>query len=193
MKSLIITILACLPIFSFSQSKVYTVDTEKSQLIWTANKVGGSHTGNISVKSGQFEIKDQLIVKGKFIIDMNSITCSDITDPSTNASLVGHLTSADFFESKTYTESILEIEKTEKIDGEFYKATGYLTIKGVRKPYTFKFAYKNENQIFVGVADLEINRADFNVKYGSESFFKNLGDKVIYDIFKLNIKIIAKV
>ncbi len=42
MKSIIITILACLPFLSFSQTKNYTVDAEKSQLIWTANKVGGA-------------------------------------------------------------------------------------------------------------------------------------------------------
>ena len=38
--------------------------------------------------------------------------------------------------------------------------------------------------------ELSIDRSKFNVRYGSDSFFDNLGDKVINDMFTLNIKII---
>jgi hypothetical protein len=37
--------------------------------------------------------------------------------------------------------------------------------------------------------DLVIDRTKYNVKYGSGSFFDNLGDKMIYDDFKLSVSL----
>ena len=42
----------------------------------------------------------------------------------------------------------------------------------------------------VGIA--EINRAQFDVKFGSESFFDDLGDNVINDIFTIEFNIVAR-
>ena len=39
--------------------------------------------------------------------------------------------------------------------------------------------------------NLDVDRSEFNVRYGSNSFFDNLGDAAIYDIFKLKIKLIT--
>ena len=39
---------------------------------------------------------------------------------------------------------------------------------------------------------LVIDRSKFDVRYGSKSFFDNLGDKMIYDEFTLEIKIVVK-
>jgi polyisoprenoid-binding protein YceI len=49
---------------------------------------------------------------------------------------------------------------------------------------------ENGNLIIAGTAT--INRSTWNVKYGSEIFFKDLGDKVINDNFNLEFKIVAK-
>ena len=40
-------------------------------------------------------------------------------------------------------------------------------------------------------ADIKIDRTDFNVRYGSGSFFDGLGDKTIYDEFDLMATIVA--
>tara|TARA_B100000886_G_scaffold337077_1_gene297086 strand:+ start:1005 stop:1160 length:156 start_codon:yes stop_codon:yes gene_type:complete len=41
-------------------------------------------------------------------------------------------------------------------------------------------------------AMLTIDRSEFNVRYGSGSFFDNLGDNLIYDDFNLEINIVLK-
>ena len=41
-------------------------------------------------------------------------------------------------------------------------------------------------------ASITIDRTDFNVRYGSGSFFDNLGDKTIYDEFNLDITLASK-
>ena len=38
---------------------------------------------------------------------------------------------------------------------------------------------------------LTLDRTDFDVRYGSGTFFSNLGDKTIYDDFELTINVSA--
>jgi hypothetical protein len=40
-------------------------------------------------------------------------------------------------------------------------------------------------------ATITIDRSDFDIKYGSGSFFDGLGDKLIYDDFTLNVTLTA--
>ena len=40
-------------------------------------------------------------------------------------------------------------------------------------------------------AEIELDRSEFDVKYGSGSFFDGLGDKLIYDDFNLTIELVA--
>jgi len=175
-----------------AQSASYLVDFRQSDIIWNAKKVGGEHKGNVKFKSGSFTVENGMISKGEFVVDMNSITNSDITDEATNKTLVGHLKSADFFETDKYPETKMVITGSEKSDGEFYTAKGNLTIKDVTLPFTFRYVFKYDNSVFVAMSNMQVDRAKFNVKYGSESFFKNLGDKVIYDLFDLQVKLIGK-
>ena len=65
------------------------------------------------------------------------------------------------------------------------KATvkGDLVVKGKSAPVTFELV-KNENGY---TTQLKIDRTKYDVRYGSASFFDNLGDKAIADIFVLNI------
>jgi len=49
---------------------------------------------------------------------------------------------------------------------------------------------KDANKI-AGSSELKIDRSKFDVRYGSDSFFDNLGDKTIHDEFKLTIQLVA--
>jgi len=39
----------------------------------------------------------------------------------------------------------------------------------------------------VAMSKLIIDRSKFDVRYGSNSFFENLGDKTIYDDFEIDV------
>ena len=41
-------------------------------------------------------------------------------------------------------------------------------------------------------SNITIDRTQYNIRYGSGSFFDNLGDKVIYDEFKLKVALFLK-
>lgn len=55
------------------------VDLAKSSLKWTGKKIGGAHNGQISLKEGSMKIAENQITSGTFVIDMTTITCTDLT------------------------------------------------------------------------------------------------------------------
>ena len=78
------------------------VNTEKSKIFWTGKKVTGEHSGTLMLKDGTIEVKDGKPVSATIDIDMTTIVVTDIEDPGTNAKLVGHLNSPDFFSTSDF-------------------------------------------------------------------------------------------
>jgi len=70
-------------------------------------------------------------------------------------------------------------------EGDAYGIIADLTIKGKTNPVTFDLEMNGDT----ATADLTIDRTKYDVKYGSGSIFDGLGDKVIYDEFKLDVKL----
>ena len=63
--------------------------------------------------------------------------------------------------------------------------TADLTIKDVKNPVQFDVVVKGNNVSGMIVVD----RTKYGIKYGSGSFFDNLGDKTIYDNFELDVNL----
>jgi len=166
----------------------FSVNTEKSTIKWNAKKVTGEHTGNIKIKEGSFELKKDKIVSGTFVIDMTTITDIDLTDAAYNAKLVGHLKSDDFFSVEKFPVSTLKITEASAFNDNKAAVKGELTIKGKTNPIEFTVTKSNGNF----TALLTVDRAKYDVKYGSASFFEGLGDKVIYDEFTLDVMLVTK-
>ena len=92
------------------------IDVKPSDAVvkWTGNKIGGAHNGEIKVKSGTLELKTGNIVKGSVVIDMNSITCTDIENEGVNKKLVDHLKSDDFFGVEKFPTAKFTVTKATK-------------------------------------------------------------------------------
>lgn len=188
MKARTILLLAVAVLIGFSaQAQQVKVDVSKSVLKWNGKKVTGEHYGKIALKEGSFKLENNKIVGGKFIIDMNSITDEDLTDPGWNSKLIGHLKSDDFFGVEKYPEAVLELISSTPLVGGKTKVKANLTIKGITNPIEFE-AQQNGNQY---TALITVDRSKYNVRYGSSSFFEGLGDKVIYDNFTLDVNLFA--
>jgi len=71
------------------------------QLNWTASKTGGQHLGTVEVKEGSVVVKDKEVLTGRLVLDMNTISCSDLNGER-KAKLERHLKSADFFDVENY-------------------------------------------------------------------------------------------
>ena len=130
-------------------------------------------------------MKNNQIAAGKFVIDMASITCTDLTDPGYNTKLVNHLKSDDFFSVASHPEATIEIVKSSPFVNNESTVEAKLTIKKITHPITFKV--KKDGNAYV--ADLVVDRSKYDVRYGSGSFFDNLGDNLIYDEFDMSVRI----
>jgi len=164
----------------------YSVNVEKSTLTWTGYKPTGSHTGTVLLQSGTIEMNGKKIKSGSFIADM-----ATIKDADGSARLEGHLKSADFFEIEVFPISKFEVTKTHHMDGKTH-VTGNLTIKNVTKEITF---HADVNVVGDTVTltskTFKINRAEYNIKYKSQTFFNDLKGKFINDEFDLQVTIVA--
>lgn len=173
--------------FGMVNAQEKQLDTSASSIVWNGKKVTGEHTGTISFKSGSLQFKGDKLKGGEFEVDMNSITCTDIEDEGYNKKLVNHLKSDDFFGVTTYPSSKLVLTSVSK-NGKGYSIKGDLTIKQKTNPVEFMAQVDGKN--FKG--KMVIDRSKFDVRYGSGSFFDNLGDKTIYDDFTLEFSVKVK-
>jgi polyisoprenoid-binding protein YceI len=177
--------------------KTLTVDVEKSTVEWLGKKVTGQHHGTIKIAKGEVIADNGKVTSGKFEIDMNSITDLDLTDAALNAKLTSHLKSDDFFSAAKYPFSKFEITRVDALNdpnkpGMNSTITGNLTIKDITKSISFPAEIKIENGVLNAKADFDIDRTEWNIKYGSGKFFENLGDKMISDNFNLKLSLTAK-
>ena len=162
------------------------INLNLSVVKWTGNKIGGSHNGEIKIKSGFFEIKGDDITKGFVEMDMNSITNSDLENEVYNQKLVGHLKSDDFFGVEKYPTATFQLVTASKFMSGKATVSGSLTIKGQSENISFDVIKKGNTY----TTQIKVDRSKFNVRYGSNSFFDNLGNRAIDDIFILDIRII---
>lgn len=158
------------------------VNVKESKITWTGEKLTGSHEGTISLKDGYFEMENGKITGGMFTADMNSITVTDLKGDS-KKKLEGHLNSDDFFGVSDYPTATFKMNTVVEKSNGVYGVAGDMTIKGKTNPIAFDLKVKGDT----AMTTLVIDRSKYNIRYGSGSFFDNLGDKTIYDEFTLDI------
>ncbi|MFZ6012915.1 MAG: YceI family protein [Bacteroidota bacterium] len=167
----------------------YVADPTTSKIEWTGKKLTGEHYGEIKLASGELIFTKQKISGGSFEMDMASINCTDITDVKSNKRLVDHLKSEDFFSVKRYPRSHFAVVSVScKSDNEC-NITGDLTIKDKTNSITFLAKLLRENEKIIAKATMTFDRSKYDIKFGSQSFFENLGDKLVYDDVDISISL----
>lgn len=180
-----------------AKARTFTVETNASEVNWNAKKVTGEHYGKISLKSGQLQVDKNRVTGGTFVIDMSAITVEDIKDAGSNGKLVGHLKSDDFFSVDKHPTATFVITETAPIAKAAagqpnYTVKGNLTIKGITNPVSFPATITVKDGVATAKADVTVDRTKYDIRYRSNNFFENLGDKAIYDDFTVSFKIAAK-
>lgn len=173
-------------------STKYKVDTNSSTILWTGHKPTGSHNGTIAIESGVLTMHNDALESGTFLIDMSSITVKDIpVEEESHAKLTGHLKSPDFFDVEQFPASAFEVTGIENVDGKIM-LSGNLKMKDVSNNITIPVTInQNGDTLAITSETFTIDRSKWNVKYGSKSFFDNLGDKFINDGIELQINVTA--
>ena len=179
---LIIALIVVASTTTFAQKK--EIKTAESTINWTGKKVTGSHSGTLSFSNGYLTFEGEKISGGEFTVDMTSLTVTDLKAGAGKEKLEGHLNSDDFFGVANHKTATLVIKKATKARSG-YNVEGSLTIKGKTNPISFDLAIRENTAI----ANLKVDRTKYDIKYGSGSFFDNLGDKAISDEFELAVNL----
>ncbi|MFY7993521.1 MAG: YceI family protein [Bacteriovoracaceae bacterium] len=188
MKKLIVVALSLVSLTAFAQT--YKVDTAKTKIEWLGKKVTGQHNGTISAKAGSLVFKEAELTGGEIIVDVNSMTCTDLTDPEYNAKFLGHMKSADFFDVAKYPEAKMVIKSVKKAK-KGYDVTVDFTLVGNTAPLTFNAEITKSDKVATIKSKFKFDRTKWNLKYGSSNFFKGLGDKAINDDVELTVDLAA--
>jgi len=173
-------------------NKSVKVNPGDSEIVWTGAKItGSSHTGTIAIKDSELKFEDGALSGGYFIADMTSISNKDL-DGGSKEKLEGHLKSDDFFGVATYPTAKFQITKVKAgAEKGTYEVHGKMTIKETTKDISFPAHVKWDGDKAIAEATVSVDRADFDVRFGSDRFFDNLGNNAIKDEFTLEVKIVS--
>lgn len=180
---IILSLTLILATFTFQSFTVKDkVEVKNSTIEWKGEKVVGFHEGTIALKSSELFFENNTLKGGSFTMDMTTILCTDLSGEY-KSNLEGHLKSDDFFSVSNFPTSKIVITEVSKSSNDNYNISAKLTIKGITQNINFIAKVKDNNLS----ATITLDRTKFNVKYGSGSFFENLGDNMIYDDFEIKV------
>lgn len=173
----------------------YKVTSKESSLKWHAKKVTGEHFGTVIVSGGEVVTEGKNLISANVVVDMTSLDATDLQGEY-HDKLVGHLKSDDFFSVEKHKSATLKIKSATAIKGAApgtnnYDITADLTIKGITQEVKFPAMIIINNGKVIAVADFNIDRSKFDVRYGSKTFFAEIGDKAIDDEFNIKVRIVA--
>lgn len=164
-----------------------SLDVESSSIAWTGKAVGRGHTGTIRIKSGNLDLEGGQLNSGELVIDMTTIK-----DDGGSERLENHLRSKDFFDVQNFSEARIKTKEIEIIDESTYRVSADLEIKGISNPVEFTIAVSEEDGAVKLQTELSIDRSLWDVRYGSDSFFDNLGDSAISDEIDYMVILVLK-
>lgn len=170
-----------------SAQEKFTADSDKTILAWLGEKVLGQHTGTVRLLDGWIIWQNNMITSGEFQIDMKTIK-----DDDNSARLEAHLKSDDFFGVEKFPVSRLVITGSESFEKGTALVKGNLTIKETTLPVEFKATLQKSDEGMWFYSNIIVDRSKYNVRYGSGSFFSNLGNNLIYDEFKVKVNLLVK-
>lgn len=165
---------------------VNNVDLTTSMMTWKGTKPTGAHNGTVALKSGGLVVENGVLKEGEFVIDMSTIKNLDMAGSAGAGKIEAHLKNADFFDIAVYPTSTFVITSVLEVEANL-AVTGNLTIKDVTKSITIPAKISSEDGVTTFTSALfNIDRADFNVKFGSKRWIEGLKDKFIDDLVEMS-------
>lgn len=158
------------------------INIEKSTIKWIGEYTFyfGGHDGFINFKEGHFIKKNDVIIGGEFMIDMQSITNTDIKEKKGKDSLINHLKEPEFFDVHKFPTAKLVITSVEYFKKNEVRFEANLTMKGITKPINFRATldYKEKEM----KTRFKIDRTLWNVYYKSKFKDGAISDAIGFEV-----------
>lgn len=171
----------------------YRADPSMTVVYWEGRKKlveGYVDRGTIQIStSSVIMIQDGVLATSSVVFDMTSIAVESTGRGSGESMLTNHLKSDDFFNAEEYPISTFELTEAIVVEGGApgeHNLRGDLTIRDVTREIIIPARITMDGETLVITGEVMVNRTEFNVKFGSTSFFKELADNaIVEDEFKL--------
>lgn len=177
---------------------LYRVDPVGSVVRWTGRNLFNHHSGTLKPAAGEFGFSENRLVRGRVVLDMNTIACEDLADPEISAILIRHLRDGDFFLVDRFPSAEVVVREAEAIRGSTvgtpnWEVRADVTLRGVTRPlkYPVLIAAASPTRLTVQ-AQVELDRTAFGSIYGSGRFFRFLGKHAVNDQVHLHLKLHAE-
>ena len=182
MKKILFLLFIGLSLSAQKTTTMVSINLSESHIHWLGKKITGQHEGKIDLLSGTLIMDNGLLMGGNFVVDMSSLAATDLNGKSAKK-LEESLKSKEWFDVDNHPQAKLVFTSVVIQDKGLYKITGDFTIKGITNPSAFELQV-NDLEV---KAKVIIDRTLYNILHGSDSFFGNLKDKVIYNDFEINV------
>jgi polyisoprenoid-binding protein YceI len=174
----------------------YQLIASSSQMSWEGRKtliLNYTDKGSVGLKSGTAVVSGGKVARGEVVVDMTTIKTSSTGRGSGESMQERHIKGADFFDVEKYPTATFTFDSisTASASGDL-TVNGKLTIKGVTQPIVFLAKLLSSGDQLIMQATVTLNRTHWGIKYGSGSFFKDLGDNVIDDMFTVSFSVVGK-
>lgn len=169
----------------------YTMNPDQCVVQWKGSKVGIAEKGTVPIRSCTMLVQNNAVVSANVVIEMNAIKATDQEGVSAR-SLEQHLRSADFFDVPNHPTASFIMESGSSDGRGNLILKGKLNIKGTSKPASAIVNFGSSDPVVANVT-MAFDRSEFDVRYGSGSFFDGLGDDLISDEVQLQMVLVEDV
>ena len=175
-------------LFAFIPKEEVKVDINASSVKWTGYHLAKSyeHHGTVKLKSGKLIMDGDQLMEATIVIDMPTISNSDLTDPKKNAKLVKHLNSKDFFYTENFPEAWLKTTRIRKLQDGKYEVDAEISIRGMKSEIEFEINQSRDGDANVFEGKVTIDRSKHEVLYGW-----SVENVIISNNFDLDFRIVA--
>lgn len=169
----------------------YTMNTDQSIIEWMGRKAGMTEKGNVPIRACTFTVKGGRLVDGSLVVEMNGIQATS-QEGQAARELGQHLRSEDFFDVAQFPTAAYTITSARTDGRGNLKLMGKLNVKGVSKEVEALMSFASADPVVASV-NFVFDRADFDVRFGSGSFFDDLGDNLIADDVSMRMALVEDV
>lgn len=153
-------------------AKIYKLQEEESKVIWKGRRVAESgtvagHEGVVQLLDGGIAIKGNNVQAGKFIIDMQSITATDLQGDIASQQKLEENLKTNFFETERFPTATVIVKKVQDS-----VVIADVTIKGITQQVAFPINIKYAGSVIAAKASILIDRTQWGIQQDLDTIDK---------------------
>lgn len=173
----------------------YALLPGESEFLWKGRNANGAHFGTVPLECGLLDVRH---MTGDFELDMAGLRDFSLEGDEMQPVLENHLRSDDFFFVSMFPKATFRISAMQPVPDcpatlPNFRVMGTLQMRGVGKDVFMAVQLRNldENRL-VMQGNLDLDRTEWGVIYGSSRFFQHLGYHVVYDLISIEFRLVLE-